>query len=112
MLGIGPLLLAPMSETFGRRTIYLLCLTVFTLLQIPTALAPNVEGFIVLRTLTGFFGSVGVGNGGGSISDMMDKDERTKLIGDCYNQLSENGNMVFTTITKDAHTYEQGDIHQ
>src|SRR5690606_21327078 len=39
---------------------------------------------------------------------LLDKDERAKLIRDCYNQLSENGYMVFTTITKDAHTYGQG----
>lgn len=36
MLGVGPLFLAPMSETFGRRPIFLICLAVFTLLQIPT----------------------------------------------------------------------------
>jgi hypothetical protein len=35
-------------------------------------------------------------------------DERAKLISDCYNQLTENGYMVFTTITKEAQTYGQG----
>ena len=30
MLGVGPLLLAPLSETFGRRRVYVLCFTVFT----------------------------------------------------------------------------------
>lgn len=39
---------------------------------------------------------------------LLDKDERTKLIQDCHNQLAENGYMVFTTITKDAQTYGQG----
>lgn len=39
---------------------------------------------------------------------LLDKDERTKLILDCYNQLSENGLMVFTAITKQAVTYGQG----
>jgi multidrug resistance protein len=81
MLGIGPLFLAPMSETFGRRTIYLLNLALFTLVQIPIALAPNVATLVVFRTLSGFFGSVGVGNGGGSISDMFDPHERAKVLG-------------------------------
>lgn len=39
---------------------------------------------------------------------LLDKDERTKLIRDCYNQLAENGCMVFTVITKEAKTYGQG----
>ena len=57
LLGIGPLILAPLSETFGRRTLYLVCFSVFTLLQIPTALSPNVETLIAVRTISGFFGS-------------------------------------------------------
>ncbi|KAI5357496.1 putative major facilitator superfamily, MFS transporter superfamily [Septoria linicola] len=81
MLGIGPLFLAPMSETFGRRTIYLICLAVFTLLQIPCALAPNLATFVTFRTLSGLFGSVGVGNGGGSIADMFEASERAKVLG-------------------------------
>ena len=39
---------------------------------------------------------------------LLDKDERAKLIQDCYNQLTENGYMVFTAITKNARTYGQG----
>ena len=57
MLGVGPLILAPLSETFGRRKLYLICFTIFTLLQIPTALSPNVATLVAVRTLSGFFGS-------------------------------------------------------
>lgn len=39
---------------------------------------------------------------------LLDKDERKKLIQDCFNQLTENGFMIFTTITKQAQTYRQG----
>jgi SAM-dependent methyltransferase len=39
---------------------------------------------------------------------LLDKNEREKLIRDCYNQLAESGIMVFTAITKDAGTYGQG----
>lgn len=39
---------------------------------------------------------------------LLNKNERVKLINDCYNQLAENGLMVFTTITKEAQTYGQG----
>lgn len=39
---------------------------------------------------------------------LLNKEEREKLIQDCYNQLTENGLMVFTAITKEAKTYRQG----
>lgn len=39
---------------------------------------------------------------------LLDKDERIKLIRDCFNQLADNGYMVFTAITKGAKTYGQG----
>lgn len=80
-LGIGPLILAPMSETFGRRKIYLICFAMFSLLQIPTALSPNVATLLTMRTIAGFFGSVGIANGGGTISDMFTPDERAGVFG-------------------------------
>lgn len=39
---------------------------------------------------------------------LLDTDERLKLIRDCFSQLSENGYMVFTAISKEAHTYGKG----
>jgi SAM-dependent methyltransferase len=39
---------------------------------------------------------------------LLNKEERAKLTQDCYNQLTEGGFMVFTAITKQAHTYGQG----
>ena len=80
-LGIGPLLLAPLSETFGRRRLYLVCFSIFTLTQIPTALSPSVSFLIGWRTVSGFFGSVGIANGGGTISDMFEPKERAGIFG-------------------------------
>lgn len=56
-LGLGPLVLAPLSENFGRRKLYLWCFGIFSILQIPTALSPNIQTFLVARTISGFFGS-------------------------------------------------------
>lgn len=81
MLGIGPLFLAPLSETYGRRRLYLVCFAMFALLQIPSALSPNIETLIAMRTLSGFFGSVGIANGGGTISDMFVPKERASVFG-------------------------------
>lgn len=80
-LGTGPLFFAPMSETFGRRRLFVINLAVFTLVQIPTALAPNVATFIAMRVLSGLAGSVGVANGGGSIFDMFETHQRAMVLG-------------------------------
>ena len=81
MLGIGPLVLAPLSETFGRRALYMACFSTFAVLQVPSALAPNIATLIAMRTLAGFFGSVGIANGGGTISDMFEPKERASVFG-------------------------------
>ncbi|MCX2678373.1 class I SAM-dependent methyltransferase [Galbibacter sp. EGI 63066] len=39
---------------------------------------------------------------------LMAKEEREKLILNCYNQLTENGYMVFTAITKEAPNFGKG----
>ena len=39
---------------------------------------------------------------------LLDKKEREKLIEDCYDQLAENGFMVFATVSKKAPLYGQG----
>ena len=41
---------------------------------------------------------------------LLDKDERTKLIIDCFDQLTENGYMVFTAITKNAPNFGKGKL--
>lgn len=41
---------------------------------------------------------------------LLDDDERAKLIIDCYNQLTENGYMIFTAITKEAPNFGKGKL--
>lgn len=41
---------------------------------------------------------------------LLDKDERKKMIENCFKQLKEGGYMVFTAITKNALTYGQGTL--
>ena len=41
---------------------------------------------------------------------LLNSKERKKLIQDCYNQLTENGFMVFTTITKEAPNFSKGKL--
>ncbi|GAB3502587.1 class I SAM-dependent methyltransferase [Emticicia fontis] len=39
---------------------------------------------------------------------LLDSNERKGLIRDCYHQLPEGGYMIFTAISKEAHTYGKG----
>lgn len=41
---------------------------------------------------------------------LLDESERKKLIVDCYNHLTDGGYMIFIAISKEAHTYGQGEF--
>lgn len=53
MLGLGPLILAPVSETFGRRPQIVICTAVICLLFLGMSLAPNLACLAVCRFLQG-----------------------------------------------------------
>lgn len=72
---IGPMIFAPLSETFGRRMIYVVCWFLFVVLQFGVAFAPNIPVLFVFRFLTGFFSSPPLANTGGVISDLWGRDE-------------------------------------
>ncbi|KAF8855471.1 MFS general substrate transporter [Acephala macrosclerotiorum] len=71
--GLGPLLWSPMSEIpiFGRNVPYVGTFIIYVILCVPTALVDNVGGLLVLRFLTGFFGSPCLANGGASMQDLF-----------------------------------------
>lgn len=71
--GLGPLLWAPLSEiaSIGRNWVYVPTFALFVILSIPTAVVDNFAGLLVLRFLTGFFGSPCLANGGASVGDMV-----------------------------------------
>ncbi|PKK50066.1 hypothetical protein CI102_4741 [Trichoderma harzianum] len=70
--GIGPLVFAPLSEiaSVGRNWVYIPTFFLFVILSIPTAIVKNFAGLLVLRFLTGFFGSPCLANGGASVGDI------------------------------------------
>ncbi|KAH8104012.1 major facilitator superfamily domain-containing protein [Cristinia sonorae] len=75
-LGLGPLYLAPFSEMYGRKIIYVVSFGLFCLFNIGGALVRNEVGFIFLRFLAGLAGSAGPSLGGGTIGDMFAREER------------------------------------
>lgn len=60
MFGIAPMLLAPLSEVYGRRVVYTASALVFTVFQIPQAAAPNITTLLVARFLSAVGGSTGI----------------------------------------------------
>lgn len=72
-LGVGPLVLGPMSEFYGRRIIYVVSFAFFIVFLIPCALAQNTETLLVARFLDGIAGSAFLSVAGGSVGDMFSK---------------------------------------
>lgn len=73
---VGPLLWAPMSESFGRQTLYFGTYGALVAFNAAAAGAPNFPGLVVLRFLAGAFGSSPMTNSGGTIADMFNASER------------------------------------
>ena len=60
-LALGPMALAPLSEYFGRSSIYIVSYGIFLAFLLGTALVQNLGGFFVLRLLAGLFSAVTIG---------------------------------------------------
>ncbi|GAA6033954.1 hypothetical protein JCM8097_000426 [Rhodosporidiobolus ruineniae] len=81
MLGVGPLLLAPLSETFGRRPMLVTVTALITLLFLPQALAPNFASICATRFFQGIMGSVEGPVIAGLLADLFPKVKRGRAMG-------------------------------
>ncbi|CDK27458.1 unnamed protein product [Kuraishia capsulata CBS 1993] len=77
---VGPLLWSPLSEQIGRQPVYFISLGLYTIFNIPCALAKNIGTVLVCRFLCGVFASSGLALVGGSIADMFPTETRGKAI--------------------------------
>ena len=73
---VGPLILAPLSEIYGRRYVLTGANVFFCVWQIGCALSPNLASIIIFRFLAGVGGSGCLTIGGGLISDLFHADQR------------------------------------
>ncbi|PIA94360.1 Caffeine resistance protein 5 [Cercospora beticola] len=69
--GLGPMILSPLSEipSIGRNPPYIIGMAIFVILCVPTAMVDHYAGMLVLRLLTGAFGSPALASGGASYGD-------------------------------------------
>ncbi|KAK6436337.1 hypothetical protein LTR95_007468 [Oleoguttula sp. CCFEE 5521] len=73
---IGPLVLAPMSELYGRLWVYHVCNWAYVAFTVACALATSMNMLIGFRFMAGVFGVAPLTIGGGTIADLMRPAER------------------------------------
>lgn len=78
---VGPLVIAPLSELYGRMPLYHICNTAFAALTVGCAMAPTLNSEIALRFLQGAAGSAPLAIGGGTITDLIPQERRGKYMG-------------------------------
>jgi len=73
---IGPLVIAPLSELYGRRLLYNITNVLFVIFTIACAASKSMGMLIAFRFLAGCAGSAPLTLGGGSIADMFPQEQR------------------------------------
>ncbi|KAH8652629.1 major facilitator superfamily domain-containing protein [Tricladium varicosporioides] len=77
-VGLSPLLLAPLSEVYGRKPILVIGSTVFVIWNTGCGAAKTVSQIIAFRLLSGFGASVADATAGGVLSDLWQAEDRGK----------------------------------
>jgi len=75
-MAAGSIVLAPLSEMYGRRPVYIIAMFLFVVLTLPAALAKNMETILVVRFFGAFAASALISNAPGSVNDVVDEDHR------------------------------------
>ncbi len=69
-LALGSMVLAPMSEMYGRRPVYIVGMALTTILIIPCGIGNSLQELIIVRFFGAFFGAVMIAISPGTISDI------------------------------------------
>jgi multidrug resistance protein len=72
----GPILIAPLSEIYGRSLLYNICNFLIVIWSMACALSPNLASLIVFRFFAGIASSCPITLGAGSIADMIPVEKR------------------------------------
>lgn len=77
---IGPLIVAPLSEMYGRVHVYNVSNCLFVIFTIACAVSSDLGMLIVFRLLAGAAGSTPISIGGSTFGDMFSVEERGSAI--------------------------------
>ena len=75
-LAVGPLIMAPLSELYGRLMPYHITNVLFTIFTVGSALSPSIPALIVFRLLCGMEASAVLNLGGATVADLFIQEER------------------------------------
>lgn len=75
-LAVGSVVLAPISEIYGRRPVYIISMFLFVILIIPCGLATSLAEVLVVRFFGAVAGSAMIANAPGTISDITNDEYR------------------------------------
>ena len=75
-LAVGCVILAPLSEMYGRRPIYITAQLMFTVLIIPCGLASSLEAILITRFFGALAGSAMISNAPGTLNDIVQEEYR------------------------------------
>ncbi|KAF4589312.1 MFS multidrug transporter [Ophiocordyceps camponoti-floridani] len=73
-LAVGSLVVAPMSELYGRRVVYLICLVAWAVFIVPCGLARSLVAIVVVRFFGACFGAVMISNAPATVVDISHPD--------------------------------------
>ncbi|KAH9862034.1 hypothetical protein IAQ61_010236 [Plenodomus lingam] len=78
---VGPLLIAPLSEMYGRLPMYHACNLLFVIFTVAAAVSNSMAQFIIFRFLMGCWGGGPMVLGGGTIADLIPHRHRGTAMG-------------------------------
>jgi MFS family permease len=75
-LSFGPIIAAPVSETFGRKVVYMSASPFFAAFTLGAGFSRNIVALVICRFFAGLFSSPGLSIGTGTISDVWPPEKR------------------------------------
>lgn len=75
-MACGSVVLAPLSEMYGRRPVYIIALGLFVVFVLPCALAQNIATILVCRFIGAFCAAAMISNAPGTVNDISDEEHR------------------------------------
>ena len=75
-LGFGPLLGAPLSETYGRRVVYLISAPLGAIFTVGAGFTHSIAALCILRFFAGMGFSPALAIGAGTIADLFKLEDR------------------------------------
>lgn len=75
-MGFGPMIASPMSETLGRKAVYLSTVPLFAIFILGSGFSKNIHSLCACRFFAGLFGAPGVSIASATIADIIPADKR------------------------------------